>query len=203
MMMKPVRPAPSGQEVASPVASFILHEAPPAADSESRPGAPGSAGTALLVYRLVALLFLLLGLFVCWQALGMVYYMPIGPGPGFFPLYLGLLMSVVALAVLARSFLGSVPDFSAPFLPARKPLAQMAATVAAIAVFGVCVERLGFAITMFLVLLALLSVRGCRMLPTGLAVAVGGSFGVGYAFSQWLGVYLPPAPGHILQFIGL
>jgi hypothetical protein len=76
-------------------------------------------------------------------------------------------------------------------------------TLLAIAGFALLVQRLGFAITMFAVLMLLLVSYGCRILPTALLVAIGGSLGVGFAFSRWLGVYLPPAPGGLLQFLGL
>ena len=166
---------------------------------ENDPADPAARGR----YRLVCLAGLLLGVWVCWSALKLTYYTPIGPGPGFFPFWLVLLLAGFSAAILARSFLQRPTATAERFVPSRSPLVQIVATIAAIAGFAFFVEELGFAITMFLVLTVLLLVRGCRLFPTTLLVALGGSFGVGFAFTRWLEVYVPPAPFGLLRFLGL
>jgi hypothetical protein len=56
---------------------------------------------------------------------------------------------------------------------------------------------------MFGMLLFLLLTRGCRLFPTAIGIALLGSFGVALAFTNFLGVFLPAAPGGMLRFIGL
>ena len=121
------------------------------------------------------------------------YYTPVGPGPGFFPFWLGLLLALFCAALLADSFRNRPVATLGRFVPPCRPLAQIVTTLAAIAAFALFVQRLGFAITMLGVLLALLLVHGCRLFPTAILVALAGSFGVGLAFTHFLGVYLPPA----------
>jgi putative tricarboxylic transport membrane protein len=163
--------------------------------------APGPL--ALNGYRLACLGFLIVGLLVCRTAIGLTYYTQLGPAPGFFPFWTGALLTVFSAILLIQTFAGQLATIEIGGLPERSRALQIIATVAAIAGFALFVERIGFVFTMFGVLLLLLTVHGCRLLPTGLIVALVGSLGIGYAFTNWLGVYLPPAPGAILQFIRL
>jgi putative tricarboxylic transport membrane protein len=160
-------------------------------------------GIGLAAYRLTAAAGLALGAWVCWYAIRLTYYTPLGPGPGFFPFWLGLMLGLACAAVLGVSFLRRPISPYRSFLPRPASGRPMIATVAAIATFGLLVERLGFAITMAAVLLALLLAFGCRLFPTALLVALGGSFGIGFAFTRWLGVHLPPAPSGLFRAIGL
>jgi hypothetical protein len=163
----------------------------------------GFGPIALNGYRLVCLGFLIVGLLVCRTAIGLTYYTQLGPGPGFFPFWAGALLAAFSAVLLVQTFAAQLSGIEIGGVPERSRLLQIAATVLAIASFALFVERLGFVFTMFGVQLLLLTAYGCRLLPTGLLVALVGSLGIGFAFTNWLGVYLPPAPGAILQFIRL
>lgn len=179
---------------------LALNVADPSKDPRISANTAVSGGLPGHAYRALVLAFLVGGLLVCRTAIGLTYYTPLGPGPGFFPFWAGGLLSLFCLMLLVQSFRAQIPAFD---IPDKGPMLKIVVTIAAIACFGLFIERLGFVLTMFGVLLALLYVHGCRMLPTGLVVALTGSLGVGFAFSRWLGVFLPPAPGAVLQFIGL
>jgi len=172
-------------------------------DLPATPPAPAQDRFGGAGYLLTCLAFLALSLWVCWQARSLTYATPIGPGPAFLPMWLGILLSGLCVAILARTFLVGMPVLTERFLPARAPGTRILVTLVCIAGFALFVERLGFVFTMFVVQLALLATYGCRLFLTGLAVALFGSLGVGYAFTQWLGVYLPPAPAGLLRGIGL
>lgn len=159
--------------------------------------------TGVVLFRLTALAGLLLGAWVSWTALDLTFYTRIGPGPGFFPFWLGLILAVFSAVILAGSFRSLPEALARRFLPRGRARLEVISTFLAIAAFALLVERLGFAITMFGMLLALLLMRGCRLVPTALGVALCGSFGVGFAFTRWLGVYVPPAPGGLFRFLGL
>jgi hypothetical protein len=146
---------------------------------------------------LIAAGFAALGAFVVWHARSMPYETPVGPGPGFFPTWLGLLLCVLSLGALAEALGGGDAPSVQPDWRAIAPI------LAAVAAFALAIEPAGFVITVFGVLLFLLRAHGCRLVPTGLAVAIAGSLGLGYAFNQWLGVFLPPAPFGLLAPIGL
>ena len=146
---------------------------------------------------LIAAAFAGLGAWVVWHARGMQYDTPVGPGPGYFPTWLGVLLVLLALGAMVEALR---TEAETPEPPAWRAIGV---TLVAVAAFGLAIERAGFVFTMFGVLLGLLLVHGCRLLPTALAVALAGSLGIGYAFNQWLGVFLPPAPFGLLAGIGL
>lgn len=155
----------------------------------------------LLVYQLTCLVLAAGGAFVSWTAVGMSFYGAMGPGPGFFPLLIGLLILGTSAALLFVSLVRAAPPAPGAFAIPRGPLVDMTLTVGMVAFFALMIERIGFAFTMFVVLLVLLLHNRCRLVPTALAVAAVGSFGVGYVFVRWLGVTLPAAPYGLLQGI--
>lgn len=175
---------------------------PVEAHAEAVPPAGPARGHALALFRLVALAFGLLGLWVMWYARDLVYYTPVGPGPGFFPMWLGGVLAVLSFAILGGSFVGATPSLPERIIPERTPAIEMGVSFASIAFFALAVERAGFAVTMFLVLIVLMLINRIRPL-IALLVALGGSLGVGYVFVQWLGVFLPTAPFGLLSAIGL
>lgn len=175
--------------------------AAPATASKSVDSARWRYGPAL--FRAMALGLVMLGAWAAREATGMVYYTPVGPGPGFFPFWLGMLLAVLGGTILIASVFGSLPELESGLVPHGAPSLRMAATLAAVAAFALLVERLGFVLTMFAVLLGLLRLNGVRRWSTVIPMALGGSLGIGYAFSEWLSVFLPPAPYGLLAAIGL
>ena len=174
-----------------------------AASPETTQAAPGEDRAGRLAFRLVTLAFLVLGLWVCRYAQGLTYYTPVGPGPGFFPLWLGLLLTVLSLAILVSTWRPGHLAAAGRFLPERRALGRMAVTVGMIAVFALGVERAGFVPTMFVVLVVLLRSHGCRLFPTAVVIALSATLVVGYTFTHWLDVYLPPVPLGLLSAVGL
>ncbi|MCI0753483.1 tripartite tricarboxylate transporter TctB family protein [Teichococcus vastitatis] len=160
-------------------------------------------GSGPALFRLAALCFGALGGWVILTAVDLVYYTPVGPGPGFFPFWLGTLLVLLCLAILVASFVpGMVPEFPANLVPRGTPLSQMLITFGCIAGFALLVERLGFVIVMFAVMTVLLRVNRVPVI-TALLVSLGSSLGIGYAFVTWLGVFLPIAPWGLFEAIGL
>lgn len=153
--------------------------------------------------RVVYVVLVGLGAYVVWQATALSYYTRVGPGPGFFPLWLGILLIALALATLIFSFFPRSPIvFEEPIVPHRAAGFQMVINFAMVAFFALTVNAIGFVASMFIVLLVLLLVNRVPVL-LALAVALGGGLGASYAFAAWLGVYLPPAPYGALAAIGL
>jgi putative tricarboxylic transport membrane protein len=175
-----------------------------ASEGASRPPKEdGRDAVTISAYRLAALALTALGAWVAWTAYNMTYYTEIGPGPGFFPSWAGGLLAVFAFVVLVQSFFGDLPVFERPIYPPRNKVVSVVVTVGAVAFFAFFVQRIGFAPTTFVLVLALLVTYRARLFPTALLVAFGGSFGVTYVFQTWLGVVLPRAPSGVLQFIGM
>ncbi len=149
----------------------------------------------------LGIVFVLIGAWVCWESRNLTYYTRVGPGPGFFPFWLGLLLSVAAALSVVFAVRGG--GAYERLLPAPGPLREMAMTLVLIAAFAVSVERLGFVLSMLPILTLLLVLRGCALVSTALPVALLFTFGVGWSFTRYLGTYLPPAPGGLLSVIGL
>ena len=176
-----------------------MNPAMPAPD-EAPPGPQN--GVAILLYRTVALSFAVLGLWVCWRSIELQYYTPVGPGPGFFPMWLGGVLALLSLAIFGASLAGVLPHFPERVIPERAPALSMATTFASIAFFALFVERAGFVPVMFGMLLVLMLVNRVRPV-TALLVALAGSVGIAWVFVRWLGVFLPSVPYGLLGAIGL
>lgn len=174
-----------------------------ALEGDGQEGVPaGGTSVAMRAAYLVAILALgAVGAVVCWQARQLVYYTPYGPGPAFFPMWLGGLLIVLALGLLVGSFVRP-PALLGTLAPPPGARFDLVATLVAILAFMLLIERLGFALTVFPMVGGLLLVRRCS-LPLAITVAAVASFGVGYVFSNHLGVALPRAPRDLLLPLGL
>lgn len=155
----------------------------------------------LAAYRIATLAIGAIGILVCWQARQLVYYTPYGPGPAFFPLWLGGLLIALALGLFIASFVHR-PSLGGTLAPPRGARLDLLATLGAILAFTLLIERIGFALTVFPMVGGLLLLRRCS-LKLALAVAAIASFGVGYVFANHLGVALPRAPRDLLLPLGL
>lgn len=174
---------------------------PATAAPADRPAGPPN-GVAILLYRMVALGFAVLGLWVCWRSIDLQYYTPVGPGPGFFPMWLGGVLTLLSLGIFGASLAGIQPPFPERVIPRRAPALSMATSFGSIAFFALFVERAGFVPVMFCMLLVLMLVNRVRPV-TALLVALAGSLGIAFVFVRWLGVFLPSAPYGLLGAIGL
>ena len=155
------------------------------------------------IYQAAALCFVALSAFVVWESWNLDYYTKLGPGGGFFPLWLGAIMGGLSLAWLVQVSRrkGSAPDV--PFLPERAGIVRILLTVAALVVMAGFMNLLGFQLTMFMFLLFLLRVLGGQGLWVTLVSAVLGSFGMYHLFGRYLDVSLPAATVKFLANLGL
>jgi putative tricarboxylic transport membrane protein len=126
-------------------------------------------------------------------AMGMRYFTSIGPGPGFFPRWLALLLAVLGLAILLRAFLSRAPaDASPPEpLPDAQGALRVLAVLGAVAFVALAMDRIGFAPAMLVASVAAMAALGLRDPRVMLPVALGSSFGAHLVFVRWLGVPLP------------
>ena len=145
-------------------------------------------------YQVVSVLFLLLGLFVLYESLQLRYFTMLGPGPGFFGVWLGGLMAVLAVVFFVQN---THPrwrrDEQLAFPP--PPLAQfrLAVTVGLLALTVVLLPALGFRLTILGLALLLLTVVGRQSWLVAIVVSLAVSFGTFYVFDL-LGIFLPRGP---------
>ena len=129
----------------------------------------------------------------------------LGPGPGFFPLWLGLIglsLSAILILEVARQP-GSGPD-TPSLVPERDAVFRIVAIVLLLAGAALVLDPLGFRITAFGFTLLALVALGIRSPIVLIVYASIASLGVFHVFYYWLKVPLPIGPyDYVLKPIGL
>ncbi len=143
-------------------------------------------------YQITGAVLLLFAGFVAAESLNLRYYTSLGPGPGFFPFWLAVVLGALAVAMLLQATLGQPEPMPSDFFSSRSGYMKMGAVALSLVGTALVLERLGFCLTMLAVYLFLLCALGRRGLVVTLLVALFGSFGVYYLFVRWLQVPLPP-----------
>ncbi|MGE0577512.1 tripartite tricarboxylate transporter TctB family protein [Reyranella sp.] len=136
---------------------------------------------------------LLFCLFALWQSLLLPLTDRLGPGPGFFPFWLSLIGSLLAIALLVTTWREPTePQIETPrILPHGPGGRRWLAIVGLIAAVTIAMEVVGFRLAMLVFNAALVAALGERRWWLIALFAVLGSFGVYYVFTTWLDVILP------------
>jgi putative tricarboxylic transport membrane protein len=166
---------------------------------------PVSAAWSAAVAAVVALL----GVATIWGSLGLGYWTELGPGPGFFPLWLGVILAVLGSVWFLRSLrehrthvargeddslAAGEPDFSWP---------HVGAIVGSLIVLAAVLEPFGWQLAMLLFLVFHLKVLGRQGWLLTAVLSLVGSFGVFLVFTRVLTVSLPAASIPFLADLGL
>ena len=142
-------------------------------------------------HQITGALLLCFSIYVGVEALELRYYTALGPGPGFFACWLSLILGLLSIAMLAEATFGRPEPMPEDFFADLGGYLRMGAVVAALLVGALLLERIGFRLTMFGLYLFLLLTLGSQNIITAILVALAGSFGVYFVFTQWLNVPLP------------
>jgi putative tricarboxylic transport membrane protein len=141
-------------------------------------------------YLISAGLFLLVAIFIAYGAVRLKYYTQLGPGPGFFSLWLSFFLAIASLAMGIEAW-GKPPEKEIDtFLPQREGLIKIGSVLLSLIFTIVMLEPLGFRLTMVTIYIFLLWILGQRGIST-LLIALAGSFGVYQIFVDLLSVPLP------------
>jgi hypothetical protein len=151
----------------------------------------------------VAGVFIALGFLMAFDASRMRYYSSLGPGPGFFPLWLGGALTLVSFLWLVQVRRAPAQPEISNLWPGRSGMLRIAGVLGSLAFVAFTIDLIGFRLSMFAMLGFLLLTLGRQRRLVALAVAVAGSFGAYYVFSTWLGVSLPNATLEWLAGLGL
>jgi putative tricarboxylic transport membrane protein len=154
------------------------------------------------VYQVASVFFIAFGIIILIGSLKLRYYTDIGPGPGFFPRWVGLAFTILSIVWLFEVTLKPVVSMPVNFIPEKIGRLRILAIVVALAMAILFVEIIGFSFTMFLFLLFTLTVLGRQSFGVSAAIAIAGSFGVFYVFSHHLNVYLPVSSFELLNQFG-
>ena len=143
-------------------------------------------------WQIVSFFFVLLSIFVLIHSFSYPYKDRLGPGPGFFPFWMGMITGLLSLGLfLQTTFAKSGQAEKKPFFPKREGAFRIAAILVALVFVMTCLNPLGFRITLLVFLFFLpifLGVRNWLIIPI---LAVAGSFGVFHVFYYWLRLPLP------------
>ena len=117
----------------------------------------------------------------------------LGPGPGFFPVWLSLITGGLSLALFCKVTWARKAPYSpgSPLPESRSGTIRIFIILVALIGSLVFLDLLGFRITLFLFLLFLPPALGMRNWPIILTLSILGSFGVFHVFYYWLKVPLP------------
>jgi putative tricarboxylic transport membrane protein len=144
-----------------------------------------------LTYRITGLILLPIALFLGYRAIQLSYYTSIGPGPGFFPLWLCGLLALLAIAMVAQASFGTPEPMPENFFAEASGYKRMAVAVISLFATAVIMPVLGFRATTLIFYLVLLVMLGRRNPIEIIVLAALGSFGVYYLFSRILSQPLP------------
>jgi putative tricarboxylic transport membrane protein len=127
-----------------------------------------------------------LGAYIAVQASGWEYLGQDGPGPGFFPLWYGIAMAVLSLALVASSLRSKANDLI-DWSGSGRAFATWGALVIAVALLKLVGFVVSFAALTFFIIAALYR----RPLKLAAAVAIFAAAAFYLVFSLALGVRLP------------
>lgn len=142
-------------------------------------------------WQVASLAFLALSALVVAQSLQLSLRDPLGPGPGFFPFWLGLLSAGLAVVMFFQVSLASGESAPVQLIPDRAAGMRVLRVLAGLVGTAALLGPLGFRLTLFLFLAYLLVALGVRRWWLIGAFALAGSFGVFHVFYYWLRVPLP------------
>ena len=136
--------------------------------------------------------FFALFAFGVWLSLLLPLSDALGPGPGFFPLWLGLIggvLSVTLFVQVTRQPAGAPGEER--LTPDRPAIQRILAVLVLLAAAALVLDPLGFRLTSFFFTALLLPALGVRSLPIIAVFAAASGFGVFHVFYYWLKVPLP------------
>ena len=138
---------------------------------------------------------ILLAVALVWNAL-VWWTIPAGQGARMFPLFFGVLLAVLAVALGAETWRAiAVPSPVDEPAEAERPgeVSAVVATIGSLVVYGALLEPLGFIPSTILVVAAMMIfVLRIRAPLTIAAMSIGLSLGCYLVFGKLLGTYLPP-----------
>lgn len=146
-------------------------------------------------YQITAVVFFLFAAFIAQQSVELKYYTTLGPGPGFFPFWLAIMMMALAGLMFYQATFGRPGPMPDDFWASRGGYLKALAVIVSIIFVVVTMDNLGFRLVMAIffafLLLTLGRQQGIVGWVTMIAVTAVGSWGAFWLFNDALQVPLP------------
>ena len=149
-----------------------------------------SGATVQRAHQITGVVFLLIAAFLGYHAVKLRYYTPLGPGPGFFPIWLCAILGLLAVTLFFQARLATPEPLPEGFFASRAGYFRILVVLAGLFAIPVLMPTFGFRLTMLVFYLALLVFLGRRNPIEIILLALAGSFGTFYVF-QLLAQPLP------------
>lgn len=156
-----------------------------------------------------AVVMLVVSILMAIRSASLGYWASLGPGPGFFPLCLALILGSLSIAWGLRQWregqIATEPaDRAADEGEAEQPnnIKKIAAIVGSLVVLGLVLEVLGFQLSMLLFLIFHLRILGHRRWFLTIILSIAGSFGLFILFTKVLAIFLPASSIPFLNNLG-
>lgn len=162
-----------------------------------------SGGLVKTVQQAGAIAFFILGGFILWDASHFRYLTAIGPGPGFFPVWVGGFLVVLSAGLFIQASTSEATFADEEFVPDRDGIRRVLSTLVALVLFVWALERIGYSPTAFAFSFVLLIIFGRTRIVISLALSVLVSVVLFYIFNHLLGVRLPSSPLGLWPAIGI
>jgi putative tricarboxylic transport membrane protein len=145
-------------------------------------------------YQITALILLLLSAVTAYQSLQFKYYTPLGPGPGFFPFWISIILVALSLIMLGQAVFKISEPLPSDFFDSRRGYLKALAICVSWLWVALFLKSLGYQLTMLVFFPFLLLTMGRVRWYTMLIITTLGSFGSYWCFSRLFRVSLPTGP---------
>jgi putative tricarboxylic transport membrane protein len=145
-------------------------------------------------YQITALVLFFFAALVAYESLQLKFYTPLGPGPGFFPLWLSLALAGLTGAMFHQATYGKPEPMAPDFFDSKLGYLRALAICGAWTWATVMLVPLGYRLTMLVFFPFLLLSLGRVKWTTILLFTVIGSLVAYGLFTRVLRVNLPPGP---------
>lgn len=132
--------------------------------------------------------------FVIWESLQMPPSATFGPGPGFLPFWIGVILAGLAVILFLTAWFRMNDPKESHIFPTRKALTAVGLVLLGLALYTVLMEPLGFLANTLLFVAFLMAVVQRESFKVTAAVAVLTTAGLYIIFQVLLGITLPRSP---------
>jgi len=132
--------------------------------------------------------------FVIWESLRMPPSATFGPGPGFLPFWMGVIVAGLAAILFLTAWSRKMDPKAPPVFPGRKALTAVGLALLGLLLYTVLMEPLGFLANTVLFVAFLMAVVQREGFKLTAAVALLTTSGLYIIFHLLLGITLPRSP---------